>query len=103
MGGGTQQIVKTLNSHWMKKSIKQTLITFKDQSFDEVQLGNETDRISIQKLLPSSNIIHAIKNNVRRVLYIRKAIIESDARIVVFLTTTNILVLISSIGLERKS
>ena len=102
-GGGTQQIVKTLNSHWTKKSVNQTLITLKDQSFDEVQLDNEIDRISIQKLLPSSNIFHAIKNNIRRVLYIRKAINQSDARVVVsFLTTTNILVLISSIGLGKK-
>lgn len=102
-GGGTQQIVKSLSYHWLSKGRKQTLITFKDQSFDEVKLDKKVHRIVIKRLSPSKTIIHAAINNFKRILNIRKALISSEAQIIVsFLSTTNILVLIASIGLSRK-
>lgn len=102
-GGGTQQVLKSISTHWLERGIQQILITFKDPSEDVVKLDPEVQRITIQEGPFSSNILTSITNNVSRIYNIRKAISKSHATTIIsFLSTTNILVLIATLGLRKK-
>lgn len=102
-GGGTQQVLKSISTHFLERGVQQTLITFKDPSHDIVRLDPEVQRITIKMSRFASTIVAPIINNIGRIYSLRRAISKSEATIIIsFLSTTNILVLIATLGMRKR-
>ena len=100
--GGTQQVVSNLSNHWIKRNDKVNLITLTKNSKDFFHFSNNLTREHLSIAKPSNNLIQAVYNNIIALIKLRKIIKNSSNEMIVsFLSTTNILVLIS-IGLKKS-
>ena len=101
--GGTQQVVSNLINHWINRNDEVNLITFTKNSKDFFHFSNKLTRERLNIAKPSNNLIQAIYNNIIALIKLRKIIKKSTNEMIVsFLSTTNIMVLIATIGLRKK-
>ena len=103
-GGGTQKNLDYLIRNLAKnKAINVSLLTLNSQENDAFKLGKEIRRFSLQLNKHSESTINAINNNYQRIYKLRRFFKENKFNTVVsFLTSTNILTIISTLGLESK-
>ncbi len=103
-GGGTQKNLDYLIKNMVKmKTANVSLLTFNTQDNDAFKFGKEIKRFSLELNKKSESIINAITNNYQRILKLRKFFKENKFDTVVsFLTSTNILTIISTFGLKSK-
>ena len=94
--GGTQKIILDLFNYWKKKGHNVKIITF-DKKID---LKIKKNLINLKLQNTSKNLFHAIFNNLKRIYKLRNIIKNNKYNhIVSFISTTNILAIISNIGL----
>ncbi len=100
--GGAQQVLSRLINHWCLRGDDLLLITFNKKK-EYFKLSKNLKRVVLNCSIPSKNTVHKIILNLYRVFLIRRAIKENQyKKIISFITTTNILTLISSFGLNKK-
>lgn len=98
-GGGAERVLTVLANAWANRGARVTIVTLDDG----VPFYPLDARVSLHPLSVagvSNNLISAVRNNLRRVRRLRRAIVESrpDA-IVSFVDVTNVLTLLATRGL----
>ena len=103
-GGGTQKNLYFLIKDIVKmKTVNVSLLTLNSQDNEVFKFGEEIRRFSLELNKHSESIINAINNNYQRICKLRNFFKENKFDTVVsFLTSTNILTIISTFGLESK-
>ena len=102
-GGGTQSVVSTIISEWKKLDLELDLLTFKPRKFDEFPVDKKIKRAIIEKNNKSNSIINRFFNNIIFIFRLRKFLKSYEHDFILsFITATNLLVLIASIGLKKK-
>lgn len=102
-GGGAQQVASRLLTHWVDRGDEPALITFQPSETDVMPVPAGVRRWETGGVGISQGVIRAVVANVRRLLTLRRAVKLSNASIVVsFVGTTNILVLLATLGLRKK-
>ncbi len=98
--GGAQRVLSNLANAWTRAGRNICLITMESADRDFYPLDPGVQRVSIGGLGVSHNPISAIKANLSRLSGLRNAISQTGAPIAVtFLGSTNILVILATIGL----
>ncbi len=102
-GGGAQQVVAQLLSHWVERGDAPVLITFQPPETDKVPVPEVVERYVGGSVGFSQSLLQAVFSNWRRALFLRQAIRESQASTIVsFVTATNILVILAVLGLKVR-
>ena len=97
--GGTQKIILDLFNYWKKKGHNVKIITFDK----EIDLKIKKSLINLKLQSTSKNLFQAIFNNLKRIYKLRNIIKKNQHNhIVSFISTTNILAIISNIGLKNN-
>lgn len=98
-GGGAEYTVAQLVNSWYQRSYDVTLVTLGSAKSDKYIVSDDVHRVSLNVMSESRNGFHAIANNARRLLKLRRAILQSKPDVVVsFVDKTNTLTLLSTIG-----
>ena len=101
--GGTQRILIFLANFLVNKGFKITIFVFKKPNKRIFDISPEIKLHTLNISKESKNIFEKISYNLYRIKKIRLEIKKFNSyKIISFLTTTNILTLISSIGLGKK-
>ena len=101
--GGAQRVLINMLHEWDKQNYKLTLITINSEQEDFFQAPDKVKRIRLFMGRPSKNVVSAVMNNAQRVLALRAILKNTQTNIVLsFIGTTNILTLLSSVGLGSK-
>lgn len=99
MCGGAERVVVTLAKELSSRDVHITIITLSGIDTDFYKLPSEIHRVALDVLGRSDGAIASLKNNIQRIVQLRKALIASTPDIVVsHLTETNILTVLASFG-----
>jgi len=99
--GGAERVVVNLSNYFSKKHEVSIVTLSNEESF--YNLNANVKHIKLNLTEKSNNILGSIKNNLNRILEIRKIVKKENPDIMVsFLTQTNIISLISSSGIKFK-
>ncbi len=99
-GGGAERVASTLVNYWANAGDQVTLVTIDSSDSDFYSLDSRVMRIALDLRRRSRNWAEFVRNNVQRVRHLRKVIRACEPDVVVsFLDTTNVLVLLASLGL----
>ena len=102
-GGGAQRVLHGLVLDWLKSDIEVTVITISGNDKDVYLFPLKVKRIALDLALPSTSLLSAISKNIKRVMGLRRAIIASQAPVVLsFIGATNILVVFASLLLGKR-
>jgi GalNAc-alpha-(1->4)-GalNAc-alpha-(1->3)-diNAcBac-PP-undecaprenol alpha-1,4-N-acetyl-D-galactosaminyltransferase len=100
-GGGAERTMAALANAWVAEGRQVTLITLALRTEDTYALRSDVVRVDLGLKGDSRNALGSLVATVRRARALRGALCESRADAVVsFMTTTNLLVLIATIGLH---
>jgi len=97
--GGTQKIILDLFNYWKVKGHNVKIITFDKKINSKVKKS----LINLELQNTSKNLFQAMFNNLKRIYELRKVIKKKQhSHIFSFISTTNILAIISNIGLKNN-
>ena len=100
--GGAERVLSIMANHWCGKSQKITVITLDDggkPSFYDID--SRIQQVSLDVAGTSKNRFVGILNNFLRIYKLRTAIRKSQGETIIsFMTETNVLTLIASLGLH---
>lgn len=100
-GGGTQRVLLNLVREWLRHNKKICVITFSIENTDFFKLPETVSRKCIDFIEESEGFWDAIRNTFKRVKVLRSLIRENrPACIVSFLSTTNILTILATRGMN---
>lgn len=98
--GGAERVMSVMANYWAEQGKDITLITLSAQSDDWYKLHPRVKRVGLDVLSFSTHIGQAIRNNLRRVILLRRVLRRDHPDVVIsFLDTTNVLTLLASRGL----
>jgi GalNAc-alpha-(1->4)-GalNAc-alpha-(1->3)-diNAcBac-PP-undecaprenol alpha-1,4-N-acetyl-D-galactosaminyltransferase len=103
--GGAERVMSVMANYWASHRRKVTLITIASQEMDccvhpRVKLDSRVIHIGLGMDVDSNYLVQAARNNAERVKRLRQEIRASRPDVVIsFLSRTNILTLLASIGL----
>ena len=101
--GGAQRVLVCLANYFLNKGFNIKILVFK---FSNKKIFNLSKNIKIKNLSvygESKNIFQKIISNINRIIKLRIEIKKNQSNVIIsFLTTSNILTLISAIGLRKK-
>lgn len=102
MCGGVHRLTSIMANYWVQKGWQVTLLTFGDPSSPPFfELDSRIHSIPLGVNQTSSNFFGDVRNNLRRVLVLRRSIRESMPDVVIsFGIIVNVLVLLSTRGLS---
>lgn len=99
--GGAERVMSLMANYWAEQRKDITLITLDSQANDWYKLDPTIKRVSLDVLSISTHIGQAIRDNVRRIILLRRALRSVAPDVVIsFLDTTNVLTLLASRGLD---
>ena len=99
--GGAERVISTMANYWAKKNWEITFITLDSYKTDFYPLDSRVERKALNLVNDSHNLFMALLSNFRRIRTIRKALKETTPDTVIsFVDTTNVLTLLSCIGLK---
>lgn len=102
-GGGAQQVLARVAESLIENGKSVTLITFRPKSEDQVFVPTSVVRIVAGAVKRRSFPLAGVAANLTRISRLRKAIVASAAPVIVGMVgTTNILVILASLGLKRR-
>ncbi|WP_404423355.1 glycosyltransferase [Thalassospira australica] len=102
-GGGTQRVVSNIITHWDSISKKIILVTLKKTETDFYLIPKNVQRICTGTSKRSNNKFIAAINNIKTIIKFREILKNSDCDAAIsFLTSTNILTIIASIGIKKR-
>lgn len=100
--GGAERVISIMANYWAARGVEVTLMTLADASqapFYELNPNIHYTPLSVAEGSPT--VIHAISNNLKRLLALRHAIKKSHPQVVIsFITPMNILVCLATLGLK---
>lgn len=101
--GGAEHVMSIMANYWAKKNWNITIITLDSPKSDFYELHPNIKRIALGLMSDSSNSLIAIKNNVSRLIRLRREIKSSKPDIVIsFMDRMNIMTLLATRGLGLK-
>ena len=100
--GGAERVLSRMANRWASADNEISFITLSGAEDDFYELDARVDRYALDLLAESTDLLDALRANLRRARAIRHTLdrIEPDV-VVSFLDTTNVLVLTSTIGTGR--
>lgn len=99
--GGAERVMSLMADHWADAGHQVTLITLDAGNGDTYRVSKNVRTVRLAVTRPSESTWQAVRNNLRRVIRLRRAIRESRPdHVVSFVDTTNVLVLLATIGLR---
>ena len=102
-GGGAERIAVQLCNSWSGAGKQVMLISFSGASDDDYTLNSSVARHAMDQEAQSGSPISGLINNFRRVFELRKILKQQPAKVVVgFSGTSNISLILASIGLPHK-
>ena len=100
--GGAERVTANLANFWSKKGWEVIVISLASDSIDFYQLDPSIRRISLNLNTESFNLLLAFKNNIRRILFLRRELMRFKPDIALsIMTTANILLTLAKIGLKN--
>ena len=97
--GGAERVLTTIASGLLSRGYEVTVITQFGKEYDFYQLPQGVNRIALEVNKQSQNIFDGLRNNIRRLAILRRAISRTNPDVVIsFIASGNILTLISLIG-----
>jgi GalNAc-alpha-(1->4)-GalNAc-alpha-(1->3)-diNAcBac-PP-undecaprenol alpha-1,4-N-acetyl-D-galactosaminyltransferase len=101
--GGTQRVVSSLANYWSKTGNEVTVITLAERDSDFFKLSAAIKRIVIGGQRDSNSLVTGIVANISRIILIRNALKDLNARTAVgMICQTNILLVIAGLGLKTR-
>lgn len=99
--GGAERVMSIMANYWAEKGVDVTLLTFFPEEADCYVLHPDVKRVVLHQAKPSKSMLEGAFNNIQRIRRLREAIIHSQPEsIISFLVSTNVLVLLASLGLK---
>lgn len=99
--GGAERVMTLLADYWVNEGADVTLLTLFPKEKDFYELNLKVQRIVLNQGKPSSHIVHAVYNNIKRLSALRSSFQQvAPDYIISFLDATNILTLLASRGLD---
>lgn len=99
--GGAERVMALMASYWAERGHEVTLVTLARSDEDFYPLHPAVQRVGLGVMKVSSGLGDALWNNVERLKRLRDVIRVSQPGVVIsFIERTNILVLLSTIGLQ---
>ncbi|HEX7348883.1 MAG TPA: glycosyltransferase family 4 protein [Rhodanobacteraceae bacterium] len=100
-GGGAERVMSVLANAWADAGDVVTLITLAPAHEDKYVLGSTIRRIELGVTVRSNNVPQALLHNLTRVRAVRRALRRCRPDVAIsFVTRTNVLTLLASIGLR---
>lgn len=101
--GGAERVLALLANYWAKKGWNVTILTLSSADNDFYHLGASIKRISLDLSHNSSTPFEAVFNNIKRISLLRQWLKELNPDVgLSFMTTSNCLLALASIGLNIK-
>jgi glycosyltransferase involved in cell wall biosynthesis len=101
--GGAQRVISHMTTQWTESGKSVVLVTFSNHEDDFFTISKSVKRVSLGLHTPSNNLWSAVKNNILRIHSIHKVIkLESPDVVMSFISTTNILTILASFGLNKR-
>lgn len=101
--GGAERVISTMANYWAQKNWEISLITLDSTASDFYKLRLDVKRVALGRMGESSNPFAAIRNNIIRLIKLRRAIKSSKPDIVIsFVDRMNIMTLLATRGLGLK-
>ena len=101
--GGAQRVLINMLNEWAKQEYQLALITINSEQEDFFQVPDNIKRIRLFMGKRSSNMMLGAYNNMKRIFTLRNELKKMQPDIVLsFIGATNIIALLSSIGLGSK-
>ncbi len=99
-GGGAERVVATLANHWVRRNWQVTVVTLAPTSDDFHTLDPHVRRIALDLSARSRGPVHALYANLRRMLALRRVLIELRPTVALaMMSTPNVLLALASRGL----
>ena len=96
-GGGAERTVAEMANYWSRHSNEVTLITLDTMSNDNYEVAPEVNRVELNLMIHSRNILQALSNNLKRITQLRRAIRDSNPDVIIsFTDKTNVLTMIAT-------
>ena len=93
--GGAERVLTTIASGLLSRGYEVTVITQFGKEYDFYQLPQGVNRIALEVNKQSQNIFDGLRNNIRRLAILRRAISRTNPDVVIsFIASGNILTLI---------
>jgi GalNAc-alpha-(1->4)-GalNAc-alpha-(1->3)-diNAcBac-PP-undecaprenol alpha-1,4-N-acetyl-D-galactosaminyltransferase len=99
--GGAERVAATLVNHWIANGHKVALITIASTKLDFYPLDDRVTRIALDLSRNSTSWYDFVVNNFKRITMLRSAIRDFKPEVIVsFMDTTNVRMLLASIGIR---
>src|SRR3989339_215464 len=99
--GGAEKVMAAMANYWAGNNQDITLITFDSRNSDSYIFNDRIKRHALELLTDSKNILESLANNYKRIKRLRSILVDSKPDIIIsFIDKTNILAILSNIGLK---
>lgn len=99
-GGGAERVVATLANHWSRRQWQVTVVTLAPASEDFHVLNGQVRRIALDLSGPSGGVPGALRGNLRRILALRRVLVERRPTVAVaMMSTPSVLLAFASLGM----
>lgn len=98
--GGAERVTTTLANYWDNDGWQVTIVTMASRERDFYPLNSEIKRIALKLDSDSSNFMHAVSNNFRRIRALRAVLKKEKPDVAIaVMTTANCLLSVAGLGL----
>ncbi|MGI9492333.1 MAG: glycosyltransferase family 4 protein [Geminicoccaceae bacterium] len=100
--GGAQKIITAMANHWARQGWHVTLISMDEENEPPFfPIDGNVDLVALGVKGHTKSVVQAVRQNLRRLIALRKAIVDSDPDAVIsFLSATNVRALLATVGLN---
>ena len=99
--GGAERVLVLLAKGFIAQGFQVSVITLDNKSNDFYHLPSEINRLALDIMSESSNVVETLKNNFKRIAILRKAIQSTKPGLVIsFLRLTNIITIFALLGVS---
>ena len=100
-GGGAERVMSIMANYWAANGGRVTLVTLSSETTDCYALHPGVERVALGLMTPSERPWVALRNNLRRIRRLRRAIRRSRPEVVIsFIHRMNVLTLLAVFGLR---
>ena len=98
-GGGAERVMTEMANYWAAKGERVALVTLSASHADHYVLDKTVNRVALDLLWESNNLLESVGNNIARVIQLRRTIraIRPDV-VISFVEETNVRILASLLG-----
>lgn len=99
-GGGAERVVATLANYWARRQWRVRVVTLAPASEDFYALDPQVERLALDMAAPSEGAVDALRQNMRRVAALRRALNEFRPTVALaMMSTPNVLLAFAAWGL----